>query len=88
MIRTTINLPAQLHHQLHFVAKGQNQTVSTLVRRILERELAHQKDTQMKVAYQSLENVKGIGKTTATDVSTNMDDMLYGLEGAWKGQDE
>lgn len=88
MIRTTINLPTQLHHQLHFVAKGQKETVSRLVRRILERELAHQKSAQMKAVYQSLESVKGIGKKTEADVSTRINEILYGPEGAWKGQDE
>ena len=88
MIRTTINLPVQLHHELQFVAKGQNATLSHFVRRILEREVAHQKERRMKVVYQSLQNVKGIDKNERTDVSMSINNMLYGPTGAWKGQDE
>ena len=88
MIRTSINLPAQLHHQLQFVAKGQNQTMSDVVRIILERGLAQQKDARMKQVYASLESVKGIGKDNVSHVSTTMNTLLYGPDGAWKGRDE
>lgn len=88
MIRTTINLPVQLHHELQFVAKGQNATLSHFVRKILEREMAHQKERRMKVVYQSLQSVKGIDKDKRTDVSMTINDLLYGPDGAWKGQDE
>lgn len=88
MIRTSINLPEPLHHQLQFVAKGQNQTVSNLVRRILERGLAQQKDARMKRVYASLTTVKGIGKDDVTDVSATINELLYGAGGAWKGRDE
>jgi hypothetical protein len=81
MIRTTINLPVQLHHQLRFVAKGQNTTVSHLMRSL-------QKQARMKVVYESLEKLKGIGKDTATDVSVTLNERLYGPEGAWKGRHE
>ncbi len=87
MIRTSINLPVQLHHQLQFVAKGQNQTMSDVVRRILERGLAQQKDARMKQVYAALENVSGIGQNDVTDVSTTMNQLLYGPDGAWKGRD-
>lgn len=88
MIRTTINLPVQLHHELQFVAKGQNATLAHLVRRILEREMAQQKEQRMRMIYQSLQSVKGIGRNERTDVSTTINDLLYGPDGAWKGQDE
>lgn len=88
MIRTTINLPVQLHHQLQFVAKGQKATLSHLVRRILEREMTQQKERRMKMVYQSLQNVKGIDKSERTDVSTTINAILYGPDGAWKGRDE
>lgn len=88
MIRTSINLPVQLHHQLQFVAKGQNQTMSDVVRIILERGLAQQKDARMKQVYASLENVKGIGQDDVTQVATTMNQLLYGPDGAWKGRDE
>ena len=88
MIRTSINLPEPLHQQLQFVAKGQNQTVSHLVCSILERGLAQQKAACMKQVYESLANVKGIGKESAPQVSATMNELLYGPDGAWKGRDE
>lgn len=88
MIRTTINLPVQLHHQLRFVAKGQNTTVSHLMRSLLEQALVQQKKARMKVVYESLEKLKGIGKDTATDVSVTINERLYGPGGAWKGRHE
>lgn len=88
MIRTTINLPVQLHHELQFVARGQKATLAHLVRRILEREMAHQKERRMKGVYQSLQSVKGIDSNDRTDIATTINDLLYGPDGAWKGQDE
>jgi hypothetical protein len=88
MIRTTIHLPVQLHHQLRFVAKGQNTTVAHLMRSLLAQALGEQKKIRMQVVYASLEKVKGIGKGTDTDVSATINERLYGPAGAWKGRDE
>jgi hypothetical protein len=43
MIRTSINLPIQLHHQLQFVAKGQAKSMSDVVRDILKKNWANKK---------------------------------------------
>lgn len=88
MIRTTINLPVQLHHQLQYVAKGQNQTLANVVRKLLERGLVQQKERHLKQVYASLRQVKGISKDNLSDVSTTMNERLYGPAGAWKGRDE
>ena len=77
MIRTTINLPVQLHHQLQYVAKGQNQTLANVVCKLLERALSEHKEHRMKQVYASLKQVKGIGKDDLTDVSTTMNERLY-----------
>lgn len=88
MIRTSLNLPIQLHHQLQFVAKWQNKTMSDVVRHILEKELAQQKQARLKRVYQSLAKVKGISKDAVTDGSATINERLYGSAGAWKGRHE
>jgi fructose-1,6-bisphosphatase/sedoheptulose 1,7-bisphosphatase-like protein len=87
MIRTTINLPVQLHHELQFVAKDQQQTMADLVRTLLARTLAQHQDVRMKRVYAALAKVNGIAKGNMTDVSATLNERLYGQAGAWKGRD-
>jgi len=88
MIRTSINLPIQLHHQLQFLAKGQAKSMSDVMRDILQKELSQQKATCMKQVYQTLAQVQGIGKEPVTDGSATIDERLYGPDGVWKGRHE
>ena len=74
MLRTSINLPIQLHHQLQFIAKGQAKSLSDVVRDILQKELGQQKARGMKRVYQFLAQVKGISQEPVTDVSATIDD--------------
>lgn len=88
MLRTTINLPVALHHQLHFLARGRRTTLSQVVRDLLETALATQDVAQLDRAYEALRAIKGTVKGGRRDASTRINEMLYGEQGSWKGSNE
>jgi hypothetical protein len=88
MLRTTINLPVALHHQLQFLARGRQTTVSEVVRKFIEQGLEAQKSNLLDDSFEALKAIQGIATGGRADASTQIDEILYGKEGAWKGRDE
>jgi hypothetical protein len=88
MNRTSINLPVSLLHGLQLEAKQRKTSMADLVRHILEKALTDQQAARIERLYEAVEKIKGIGKTTQTDTSSRVNEILYGPEGAWKGPHE
>jgi predicted DNA-binding protein len=88
MLRTTINLPVALHHQLQFLARGRRTTVADVVREFIEKGITAQQRKLLDDAFEALKAIQGITKGGRPDASTQIDEILYGKEGVWKGIDE
>lgn len=86
--RTSFVLPVPLLHRLHQTAHATNTSLSDLVRRLLEKGISAQEQSTLTRTYASLKRVKGICTTNVQDVSTTINETLYGENGSWKGVDE
>jgi hypothetical protein len=86
MLRTTINLPFAVHHQLQLLARRRRTTVSDLVRVFIEKGLEAQKSERLDDSLKALKAIQGIAKGGKEDLSGHIDDLLYGEHGAWQGQ--
>ncbi len=87
MQRTTLNLPATLHHRLMFEAKNESKTFSDFIRDLLEQAINYREDARLKQTYEALNRIKGIAEGHST-ASTTIDQILYGENGVWKGRNE
>ena len=77
MIRRQIYLPKSLYHQLQLTAQQRNQSVSEMVRELLETALSQQLANR-RSAGESLLGLSKIGGRGPTDLSEKLDDYLYG----------
>ena len=88
MIRTSVLLPQNLFQQLAMRAAEEKRTVSEIVRSILDTALTQDDPIRVRRVYTGLWKIHGKGKPEVTDVSSTIDETLYGENGAWKGDSE
>lgn len=86
MIRTTLYLPQDLHLRLKTASQATNCSVSQLAQNILDSGLKSIEEKHTDTMYEALNRLKGIGQAPTTDVSTTIDETLYGEHGVWRGQ--
>ena len=84
--RTTFNLPTTLFQRLQLTAKQQNMSVSKLASDLLEKALARQEQRRIQRTYAVLKEMRGMGGEGDANASTSIDELLYGEEGAWRGE--
>lgn len=68
------------------VAKSKNMSISGVIADLVADGLSTQKQDQVARLYESLDKVKGICKDNLLDASQTIDAVLYGENGAWKGE--
>ena len=88
MIRTSLLLPDTLYQRLLIAAKQEGNSVSYLVRDLLNRALAKQEKKRISHMYDVLKEIEGVGEKNITDASETIDEVLYGKKGAWRGSGE
>jgi hypothetical protein len=86
MMRTTLTLPVALHQQLIIASKQEGKSLSELARDLIDFAMTTRQKPQIKHTYSVLREIEGICTDPATDVSTTIDETLYGEDGAWKGR--
>jgi predicted DNA-binding protein len=86
MTHTTLHLPKSLHQRLHIASKRTNKTLSRLAVELLDEGLSEDENLKLDKTYQALRQVKGIVKDQDPEASTTVDDVLYGENGAWRGE--
>ncbi|MBX3083946.1 MAG: hypothetical protein KF716_20085 [Anaerolineae bacterium] len=69
-------------------AEREQKTLSDLMRELLTTAMNAQRQHHYKQVYAALHKYHGKGDPTLTDVSTTINETLYGENGAWKGRDE
>jgi hypothetical protein len=86
MLRTSLYLPTTLHQRLIVTSKQQGKPLSRLVGELLDKALAPAEQANLQHMYTGLTRRAGFGPKGIADVSTKIDEVLYGDNGAWKGR--
>ncbi len=81
-MKTTISLPNPLHQRLTLAAKAEQKSLTLLVQELLDEALAIQEQERLDRMYATLGKLRGIAKTDSPDISSTIDEMLYGAHGA------
>jgi hypothetical protein len=88
MIRTSILLPPVLHQQVVMTSQQEGKSVTDVIRQAVEQFIETRRKTQLKRIYDVMDQFVGKGPPGITDASSTIDEVLYGENGVWKGQDE
>jgi hypothetical protein len=88
MLRTTVNLPFTLHQRLIIASKQERRSLSQFIGDLLDTALAAQEKIRVQRMYGELRKLDGASKLKIKDASTTINDVLYGEQGAWRGQRE
>lgn len=75
MIRTQLYLPKELYQELNMLAQKENKPTAQVVRETLKRGLSYDSRPTMGEALKRLTQINIQGPA---DLSTNLDDYLYG----------
>ncbi len=87
--RATISLPTPLYDQLVQYADQADQTLSGFVRDLVANELKRREAAKTQEAYEIMNELQGIITDPAlTNLSEEVDEVLYGEYGAWRGENE
>lgn len=78
MMRTTLSLPNTLHQRLALAAKHHQASLADYIRHLLDEALIAAEKDRLDTMYQDLADLDGIGPKDLTDVSTTIDQTLYG----------
>ena len=87
MKRTSLVLPDALHQQLVIFSEQENMSFSELVRELLQREFKRMQDKRLNSLYGVIHKLDGLSQGGSKNLSQNVDEILYGEKGAWKGKD-
>jgi hypothetical protein len=85
MTRISLCLPKYLYQRLLVAARCQEKSILHFVRVLIAKTLAADEDQRREGVFQAGDKSEGIGKNPISDASTTIDDVLYGENGAWKG---
>ena len=72
-------LPIPLHQQLIGVSRLEGKTFTSFVRELLDHAMATRRKTHLKHMYTELAKLEGIIDDPATDASTTINQVLYGI---------
>ena len=86
MTRTSLYLPESLHQRLQMASKRKQRSVSELVTELLDAGLSKDEDKKLDETYRALKSIKGIVKDDDPNASASIDETLYGVDGAWRGE--
>ena len=86
MTRISLAVPDTLRHRLEIAAKRTRKGLSEYARELLDEALSEKEDVKLDETYQALLDMKGVIKDNDPEVSQNIDRILYGEHGAWRGE--
>ena len=85
LIRTSMFFPVVLHERLKRVAKQEKKPVTGLVQELVDAGLKTREQPQLENIYAAWKRVCGIATGGENDLSVRIDELLYGENGAWRG---
>lgn len=84
-MKTTISLPNPLHQRLTLAAKAEQKSLTLLIQELLDEALATQEQERLDRMYATLGKLRGIAKADSPDISSTIDETLYGAHDAHPG---
>jgi hypothetical protein len=81
-MKTASTLPDAIHQ----LAKEKKTRVPKFIRGLLDKALARQEQRQIQRTYEVLKEMRGMGEEGDAEASASIDELLYGEEGAWRGE--
>ncbi len=85
MTRMSITLPVSLQNELITEARIEGKSLSEFVRDFMEIQLEKRAKAKRLLSYKAIESMIGVIKDGTTDTSQKIDEILYGENGAWRG---
>lgn len=86
MLRTTLYIPESLHQRLQIVSKRKRKSVSKLAVELLDDALGQTEAENLNQVYKAWDQVRGSIKGGPQNLSESIDEVLYGKDGAWRGE--
>lgn len=83
-MRTSFTLPVPLVQRLRHVARSNNITMTELVQTILDKGVFSRENKAREKTFAALKKARGVSDAQQTNVSSTIDETLYGESGAWK----
>lgn len=87
-MKTTISLSNPLHQRLVLAAKAEKKSFTAFTQELLDKALAIREQDHLDRMYGTLGKLRGIDKADSSDISSSVNDILYGEPGAYQGDDE
>lgn len=87
-MRTSITLPTPLHQRLLLTARVEGKNLVQMIRDLLEEALVEKEKDHLVQSYQALDKLVGIYQDNNPQLASSVDDVVYGENGAWKGDHE
>lgn len=87
MKRTSLVLPDTLHQQMVIISEQENISISELVRKLLQREFKRMQDQRLDSLYGVIHKLDGLSQKGPKNLSQDVDEVLYGENGTWRGKD-
>lgn len=85
--RATITLPSDVYQLLVQEAERNNKSFSEFIRDIVQKEVERRHQEEQQRNYEIMRKLSGsINDPTLTNIAENIDEILYGEYGAWRGQ--
>ncbi len=85
-IRTTLTMRPALFERLKQFARDQDTPISHVVEKSVSQLIEQHEQARLDKMYQGLFELSGMVKDPElVDVSGNIDEILYGENGAWRG---
>jgi metal-responsive CopG/Arc/MetJ family transcriptional regulator len=85
-MRTTITMPPHLIMQLKLVSQTEGTTLSQVITHAVQQFIQQRQDTRLAHMHRTLRTLSGAGGAGMENISSTIDEALYGERGAWKGQ--
>jgi predicted transcriptional regulator len=84
-VRTTFTIRPSLLERLKIFTRETNRPMSTVVEEGISTVLKRYEEKRLTKMYQGLSELVGVSNVPITDASSNIDEILYGENGAWRG---
>ena len=84
---TTVSISENLQHRLQMASRSRKVSVSKLAQQLLVEALEKKEQGRLDEVYSATEKLIGSFTSNEPNLSSNIDKIMYGEKGAWRGTD-
>jgi len=85
-MRTSITYLESLLYKFKVVLAKEHKSLTAFVVEQIEKAVSAREQVWIHKTYKALDSMNGVGPTGPTDLSSTIDETLYGEKGAWRDQ--